>query len=88
MHLAGKGIAWATLNRIVCALRFFCSVTLGQGEVPERIAYARKPAALPDVLNIGMTVVLHRRALRRSGARSAARSARSSRFFIAIPVRI
>ena len=51
VHLAGKGIAWATLNQIVCALRFFYGVTLGQDEVPERIAYARKPAALPDVLN-------------------------------------
>jgi site-specific recombinase XerD len=51
VHLAGKGIAWATLNQIVCALRFLYGVTLGQDEVPERIAYARKPAALPDVLN-------------------------------------
>ena len=51
VHLAGKGIAWATLNQIVCALRFLYGVTLGQDEVPERIPYARKPAALPDVLN-------------------------------------
>ncbi len=51
VHLAGKGIAWATLNQIVCALRFLYGVTLGQNEVPERIPYARKPAALPDVLN-------------------------------------
>ncbi len=51
VHLASKGIAWATLNQIVCALRFLYGVTLGQNEVPERIPYARKPAALPDVLN-------------------------------------
>ncbi len=51
VHLAGKGIAWATLNQIVCALRFLYGVTLGQDEAPERIPYARKPAALPDVLN-------------------------------------
>ena len=51
VHLAAKGIAWATLNQIVCALRFFYGVTLGQNEVPERIPYARKPAALPDVLS-------------------------------------
>jgi site-specific recombinase XerD len=51
VHLAGKGIAWATLNQIVCALRFLYGVTLGQNEVPERIPYARKRAALPDVLN-------------------------------------
>src|SRR5882762_3627219 len=34
---------WRTLNQIVCALRFFCGVTLDQGTVPERIAYAREP---------------------------------------------
>lgn len=51
VHLAGKGIAWATLNQIVCALRFLYGVTLGQDEVPERIPFARKRAALPDVLN-------------------------------------
>ena len=51
VHLAGKGIAWATLNQIVCALPFLCGVTLGQEAVPERIPYARKRATLPDVLN-------------------------------------
>jgi integrase/recombinase XerD len=51
VHLAGKGIAWAMLNQIVCALRFLYGVTPGQDEVPERIPYARKPAALPDVPN-------------------------------------
>jgi integrase len=51
VHLAGKGIAWATLNQIVCALRFLYGVTLGQDEVPERIPYARKPRTLPEVLS-------------------------------------
>lgn len=51
VHLAGKGIAWATLNQIVCALRFLCSMTLGQDEVPERIPFARKRATLPEVLS-------------------------------------
>ena len=51
VHLAGKGIAWATLNQIVCALRFLYGVTLGQEAVPERIPYTRKRATLPDVLN-------------------------------------
>ena len=23
VHLAGKGVAWATFNQVVCALRFF-----------------------------------------------------------------
>jgi integrase/recombinase XerD len=51
VHLAGKGIAWATLNQIVCALRFMYGVTLGRNEVPERIPYARKRATLPEVLS-------------------------------------
>ncbi len=51
VHLAGKGIAWATLNQVVCALRFLYGVTLGQDEVPERIPYARKPSTLPEVLS-------------------------------------
>ena len=51
VHLAGKGVAWATLNQIVCALRFVSGVTLGRDEVPERIADARKPSTLPEVLS-------------------------------------
>ncbi len=51
VHLAGRGIAWATLNQIVCALRFFYGVTLGLDAVPERIPYARKPKTLPVVLS-------------------------------------
>ena len=51
MDLISKGIAWATLNQIVCALRFFYGITLGQDEVPERIPYARRPSPLPDVLS-------------------------------------
>ena len=51
VHLAGKAVAWGTLNQVVCALRFLCGVTLGQDEVPERIAYARRPPTLPEVLS-------------------------------------
>ena len=51
VHLAGKGVAWASLNQTVAALRFFYGVTLGQAEVPERIAYAREPRRLPVVLS-------------------------------------
>ena len=51
VHLVAKGIAWATLNQVVCALRFFYGVTLGQDEVPERIPYARQRQALPEVLS-------------------------------------
>lgn len=51
VHLISKGVAWATLNQVVCALRFFYGVTLGQDEVPERIPYARRPRPLPAVLS-------------------------------------
>ena len=36
-----------SLNQVVCALRFFYGVTLGQATIPERIAYARAPRKLP-----------------------------------------
>lgn len=51
VHLVSNGISWAALNQTVCALRFFYGVTLGQAEIPERIAYARKPKTLPVVLS-------------------------------------
>jgi integrase/recombinase XerD len=51
VHLASKGISWASLNQVVCALRFFYGVTLGDGTIPERIAYAREPRKLPVVLS-------------------------------------
>jgi integrase/recombinase XerD len=50
VHLASKGVAWASLNQTVAALRFFYGVTLGLAEIPERIAYAREPRRLPVVL--------------------------------------
>lgn len=50
VHLISQGISWASLNQTVAALRFFYGVTLGQAEVPERIAYAREPRRLPVVL--------------------------------------
>ena len=50
-HLISKGISWASLNQVVCALRFFYGVTLGCDSIPERIAYARQPRKLPAVLS-------------------------------------
>ena len=41
VYLVATGISWPALNQIVCALRFFYGVTLGQATVPQRIAYAR-----------------------------------------------
>ena len=51
VHLVSTGISWPVLNQIVCALRFFYGVTLGHGEIPERIPYAREPRKLPVVLS-------------------------------------
>jgi hypothetical protein len=51
VHLVATGISWPVLNQIVCALRFFYGVTLGQNTVPERIAYAREPSKLPVALS-------------------------------------
>ena len=51
VHLVSKGVAWASLNQAVCALRFFYGVTLGEQTIPERIAYAREPRKLPVVLS-------------------------------------
>src|SRR6516164_1670946 len=51
VHLVATGISWPALNQIVCALRFFYGVTLGQAIVPERITYARQPSKLPVVLS-------------------------------------
>ena len=36
LHLVATGVSWPSLNQIVCALRFFYGVTLGQDTVPER----------------------------------------------------
>jgi len=51
VHLARNAIAWASLNQIVSALRFFYGVTLGRKDLPERIPYARRPKTLPVVLS-------------------------------------
>ena len=51
VHLVANGLSWPALNQIVCALRFFYGVTLGQPTIPERIAYARQPQKLPVVLS-------------------------------------
>jgi len=45
VHLASKGVAWGSLNQVVCALRFFYGVTLGRETIPERIVYAGRRAS-------------------------------------------
>ena len=49
--MTAPGVAWASLNQTVCALRFFFGVTLGRSEMPEVIPYARTPRRLPVVLS-------------------------------------
>src|SRR3546814_13955748 len=66
VHLVSTGMSWAALNQTVCALRFFYGVTLGHGEIPERIPYAREPRKLPVVLSADEVV----RFLERSEERS------------------
>ena len=51
VHLVSHGIAWATLNQVVSALRFFYGVTLGCKDLPERIAYARRPKTVLVILS-------------------------------------
>ena len=51
IHLISTGISWPALNQIVCALRFFYGVTLGEAVIPERIPYAREPRKLPVTLS-------------------------------------
>jgi len=51
VHLVSERIAWATLNQVVSSLRFFFGVTLGRKDLPERIAYARRPKTLPVILS-------------------------------------
>src|SRR3984893_2397600 len=51
VHLVSTGISTSALNQIVCSLRFFYGVTLGEAFIPERIPYAREPRKLPVVLS-------------------------------------
>lgn len=57
VHLASKGVAWSSLNKTVCALRFFYGVTLGQAALPKLIPYAKEPQRLPVVLSADEIVV-------------------------------
>ena len=49
-HLIAQKRSWSHINQTVCALRFFYSVTLSQGDALERIVAAREPQRLPVVL--------------------------------------
>jgi integrase/recombinase XerD len=51
VHLVSRGVAWATLNQVVSALRFFYGVTLERKDLPERIPYARRRKTVPVILS-------------------------------------
>jgi integrase/recombinase XerD len=51
LHLASSGISVPSQNATVTALRFFFTVTLGRGEVTERMPFVREPRKLPVVLS-------------------------------------
>ena len=51
LHLASSEISIPSRNAIVTALRFFFTVTLGRGEVTERMPSMREPRKLPVVLS-------------------------------------
>ena len=51
LHLAASGVAAPGLNATVTALRFFFVVTLGRGDVTDRMAFVREPRKLPVVLS-------------------------------------
>src|SRR5262249_2925492 len=49
--LAASGVASPSLNATVTALRFFFAVTLGRGDVTDRMPFVREPRKLPVVLS-------------------------------------
>src|SRR5262249_16352187 len=51
LQLASSGISVPSRNATVTALRFFFMVTLGRGEVTERMPFVREPRKLPVVLS-------------------------------------
>jgi integrase/recombinase XerD len=51
LHLASSGVAVASQNATVTALRFFFAVTLGRSEITQRLPFVREPRKLPVVLS-------------------------------------
>jgi site-specific recombinase XerD len=50
-HLISRRVSWSQFNQIVCALKFFYTVTLQRPGMVEAVAYARQPKRLPSVLS-------------------------------------
>jgi site-specific recombinase XerD len=51
VHPVSTVITWVSLNQIVCVLRFFYGIRLGQDNIPQRIPYARETGKLPIILS-------------------------------------
>ncbi len=51
LHLSKSGVSRISLNAAVTALRFFCEVTLGRGELMAKMSHVRVPRKLPVVLS-------------------------------------
>jgi integrase/recombinase XerD len=43
LHLAERGVSRISLNAAITALRFFCEVTLGRGELMVEMSHVRVP---------------------------------------------
>ena len=51
LHLSESGVSRTSLNAAITALRFFCEVTLGRGELMAKVSHVRVPRKLPVVLS-------------------------------------
>jgi integrase/recombinase XerD len=51
LHLSERGVSRISLNAAITALRFFCEVTLGRGELMAKMSHVRVPRKLPVVLS-------------------------------------
>ena len=51
LHLSESGVSRISLNAAITALRFFCEVTLGRGELMAKTSHVREPRKLPVVLS-------------------------------------
>jgi site-specific recombinase XerD len=51
LHLSESGVSRISLNAAITALRFFCEVTLGRGELMAKTSHVSVPRKLPVVLS-------------------------------------
>jgi integrase/recombinase XerD len=51
LHLASRKLEAQTINRIMCAIRFFYGTTLGKPNAAEHIPLARRSDRLPAILS-------------------------------------